>query len=247
MALRIDVRDEVGAVVAHAPGIPGVAPERVSLRRVAEKLIARGRLRPLSAAELDALDRMGSTEVGGKIAKKLSKKVLAPVKKAAKAVASSNIVKKVASVAAKVVPAPASYAISGAQAAAKLGKALKKGDPKAKKIAPMVKLAAQGKATAKQLTDAAKKIGVDAGLALEAAAVGKVAMMAQAGDAQAQAAMNVANQLTSPDVVDQNAAAETIGQLAVVQAAQSGDATAFMVTGPDGTQYRTLVVPATSA
>jgi hypothetical protein len=247
VGLNIHVRDEVGAVVAHAPGIPGVAPERVSLRRVAEKLIAKGKIPPLSAAQLAELDHMGGVEVGGKIAKKLKAKVAAPIKKAAKAVATSKVVKSVAKVAAKVVPAPASYAITGAQAAAKLGKALKKGDPKAKKIAPMVKLAAQGKATAKQLTDAAKKVGVDATLALEAAAVGKVAMMAEQGDPQAQAAMNVANQLTSPNVQDQEQAAETIGQLAVVQAAQSGDATAFMVTAPDGTQYKTLVVPATSA
>jgi hypothetical protein len=241
MPLNIRVQDEVGCVIGHAPGIEGTRV-KVSLRKVAERLIAKGRLRPLSGAELASLDQMGASGVGG--VEIVGGKVAQKIKSAAKKVASSKIVKAVAKVAAKVVPAPASYAISGAQAAAKLGKALKKGNAKAKKIAPAVKAAAQGKITGAALTKAAKAAGVNPTLAMEAAAVGKVAMLAQGGDAQAQAAMNVANQLTSPNVQDQEAAQDTISQLSVVKAAQSGDAAAFMVTAPDGKQFRTMVVPA---
>jgi hypothetical protein len=246
MALEIELVRGVGCIVGYAPGIPGVKPVRVSLRKVAERMIQRGKLRPLSEAELRMLDTLGQTEVSGKIAKKIKKavkKVAAPVVKVAKAVAKSKIVKAVVKVAMKAVPPPASFAIQGAQAAAKLGKALKKGNAKAKKIAPAVKAAAQGKITGAKLQALAKEAGVSPELALQAAAVGKVAELAADGDVKAQAALNVAEQLTSPNVSDQEQAEKTIGQLAVVQAAQSGEARAYMVTAPDGQQYKTLVVP----
>lgn len=249
MPLEICLAEDVGCVVGYAPGIAH-APVRVSLRRVAEKLIRKGKLPPLSASELAALDRMGAAEVGaGKVRKKLKaavKKVAKPVVKAAKAVAKSKVVRAVAKVAAKIVPPPASFAITGAQAAAKLGKAIKKGNPKAKKIAPLVKAAAKGEVTPAKLQQEARAAGVDPNLALEAAAVAKVADMAANGDVQAQAAMNVAAQLTSPNVSEQQKAQETIGKLAVVKAAESGDASAFLVTTPDGRQFRTMVVPNTA-
>lgn len=238
------LQEDVGCVVGWAPGIAG-SEVRVSLRKVAERLIERGKLRPLSEEELVALEHEGRTDVGGiEVSGKVASKIKKGVKSVAKKVASSKIVKSVAKIASKVVPPPASFAITGAQAAVKIGKALKKGNPKAKAITPKIKAAAKGKISAKQLQAEAKKAGVDPKLAMEAAAVAKVADLAEAGDPKAQAAMNMANELTSSEPQEVAKAENTLGQLAVVQAAQQGDTRAFVVTTPDGRTYKTIVVAA---
>jgi hypothetical protein len=238
------LQEDVGCIVGWAGGING-SEVRVSLRKVAERLIERGRLRPLSEDELRALEHEGRTDVGGvEVSGKIAKKIKKGIKKVAKKVATSKIVKGVVKIAAKVVPPPASFAITGAQAAVKIGKALKKGNPKAKKIAPLIKATAKGKVTPAKLKAEAKKAGVNPQLALEAAAVAKVAEQAQAGDPKAAAALNMASELTSSEPQEVAKAENTLGQLAVVQAAQEGNARAFVVTTPDGKTYKTIVVPA---
>jgi hypothetical protein len=111
---------------------------------------------------------------------------------------------------------------------------------------PHVKAAAKGKITTAQLKQKAQALGVSPDLALEAAAVAKVADMAEAGDPKAQAALNVAAEITSGDVKELARAENTIGQLAVVHAAAEGDTRAFLVTTPDGQVFKTLVVPQTA-
>jgi len=241
----IELREDVGCIVGYAPGIPG-SEVRVSLLKVADRLAERGKIPPLTQSERVALANIGRTDVSGKVGKKLLKvvkKVHAPVIKAAKAVAKSKVVKAVVKTAAKVVPAPFNLAVTGAQAAAKLGKAIAKGNPKAKKIAPVIKAAAKGKVSLPKLQAAAKKAGVSPVLAAQAAAVAKVADMAQQGDPDAKAAMNVASQVTDTNVRNVEKAADTIGKLAVVKALDSGAGRAFIVRTPEGQEYRTLVVP----
>lgn len=110
-----------------------------------------------------ACARMGDPEVSGKIWRKLKKGAKKAVKKTikiAKKVASNKLTKKLYNAAKSVTPAPFSLAFTAAEAGSKLVKAVKGGNPKAKKAAKVAAKLAGGKITVAKANAAARKIGV---------------------------------------------------------------------------------------
>lgn len=110
-----------------------------------------------------AVARMGDPIISGKIWNKLkkgAKKAVSKTISVAKKVASNKLTKKLYSVAKSVTPAPFSLAFTAAEAGAKLVKAVKGGNPKAKPAAEVAKNLATKKITVQQASAQAKKIGV---------------------------------------------------------------------------------------
>lgn len=184
---------------------------------------------------LGAIEAYGSTmAVGGKIGTKIKK----GLKKAVKKVASSKIIRGIAKIAAKVVPAPFNAPILAAQGAAKFARGLKnkKTAAKAKKLVPAIRAAATGKITSKQLEAQAKKLNISPAIATDAAAVKRLALDAQKGNPKAKAALKLASDVVSTEPLKQ--------QLALAAAAQAEagpNARAFLVQAPGGATFRTLV------
>lgn len=244
---------ENGCLVGYHP--PTGLETRVPLREIFVEAGA-----DLDEAELGALDELagGETIVGALEAyapeigadleigaskkkkrkakrKKRRAKIKKGLKKAVKKIAKSKILKGIAKIAAKVVPAPFNAPILAAQGAAKFARALKKKNPKAKKLKAAVQKAAAGKISAKQLAAQAKKLGVSPKIVTDAAAVKRLAMDAKTNP-RAKAALRLAADLTSTNPIKQQLA------LAAAAQAQAGpNARAFVVQAPGGQTYRTLV------
>ena len=141
--------------------------------------------------------RLGDPQVSGKLWNKLKKGAKKAVQKTvqvAKKVASNKLTKKLYNAAKSVTPAPFSLAFTAAEAGAKIVKAVKSGNPKAKKAASIAKKLAEGKVSLPKAKAAAKAAGIkdpnivrDAALmpALKAAAAKNpklAATLAQAGE-----------------------------------------------------------------
>lgn len=243
---------ENGCLVGYHP--PTGLETRVPLREIFVEAGA-----DLDEAELGALDELagGETIVGALEAyapeigadleigaskkkrkakrKKRRAKIKKGLKKGIKKIAKSKILKGIAKIAAKVVPAPFNAPILAAQGAAKFARALKKKNPKAKKLKAAVQKAAAGKLSSKQLAAQAKKLGVSAKIVTDAAAVKRLAMDAQTNP-RAKAALRLAADLTDTNPIKQQLA------LAAAAQAQAGpNARAFVVQAPGGETFRTLV------
>lgn len=243
---------ENGCLVGYHP--PTGLETRVPLREIFVEAGA-----DLDEAELGALDEVagGDTivgalaayapeigadlEIGAKKKRKAKrkarrKKIKKGLKKAVKKIAKSKILKGIAKIAAKVVPAPFNAPILAAQGAAKFARALKKKNPKAKKLVTAVRAAAAGKLSAKKLAAQAKKLGVSPKIVTDAAAVKRLAMDAQAGNPRAKAALRLA-----ADVTDTNPIRQQLALAAAAQAQAGPNARAFIVQAPGGQTYRTVV------
>lgn len=186
-----------GCIVGYHPA---VGAQAVSIRAIANKLAAQGRIPRLTEEELTWLaiidDPNADPVVGGRIGKKI-KKGLKKAGKVIKKVAKNKIVKGIVSAVAKAVPPPYNVPIAAAQGAAKLGTAIAQGVKKAKQVKKVVNAAAKGKVTPAQLRATAKKLGVSPLIATQAAVIQKTANAAKAGDARAQAAMRLAADITA--------------------------------------------------
>ena len=165
------------------------------------------------------------------------KKAFKKVGKAVKKVAKNKIFRGIAKVVGKVVPPPFNVAIKAAKGAAKFARKVKKNrrNPKIKKAVALVRKAGAGKMTGRQLSAAAKRIGMNAA-ELNAAAVVKRVALQSARDPRARAALKLAKDVTSTSPLRQDLA------LAAAAQAQAGpNARAFVVQAPGGDVYRTLV------
>lgn len=225
--MPIQTRVENGCLVGYAPSVG--AEVRIPLREIVGEARAR-----LSAAELAALDGYsGGTVVGavevvgaGKVAKKL--------KKGIKAIAKSKVVKAIGKVVSKAVPPPFNVAVKAAAGAKKFADAVKKGNPKAKKLKAAVAKAAAGKITPKQLEQAAKKAGVSVAVATDAAVVKKLATDAQSNP-KAAAAFKLAADLVSTEPAQQALAT------AALQASAQPGGQAFVVQTPGGETFSAVI------
>lgn len=144
---------ENGRYVLRAPAY-GVSVN-VPLRPIGERI---------GGVEIGAaVARMGDPVVAGKIWSKLKKGAKMAVKatiNVAKKVANNKLTRKLYAAAKSVTPAPFSLAFTAAEAGAKIAKAVKGGNPKAKKAAAVAANLAAGKITARQASAEAAKIGV---------------------------------------------------------------------------------------
>jgi hypothetical protein len=240
--VQIQTNIEGGQMVGWVPGTQYQAVVRLS--RVARDLASKGRVPTLTAGDYDELDALGtSDEVGWRFGRRL-KKAFKKVKRVAKKIVKNKIVKSLYKAVKMVTPPPASLYIQGVETAVKFGKALAKGNRKAKALAPSIRKAAAGKLSPKQLDARAKKAGVSPALARKAAAGGRVLLMAKQGDAKARGALALATRIEDAKKGGKRAVAAkaTVAELAL--RSKYPNARAFNVTSAKGRGYRTIVVPA---
>lgn len=144
---------ENGRYVLRAPAYGQTVS--VALRPIGERI---------GGVEIGAtVARMGDPVVSGKIWNKLKKGAKKAVKATlavAKKVANNKLTRKLYAMAKSVTPAPFSLAFTAAEAGAKIAKAFKSGNPKAKGAAKIAANLAAGKITPAKASAEAARIGV---------------------------------------------------------------------------------------
>lgn len=225
--MTILTRCENGCLVGYLPSVG--AEVRVPLREIVGEARA-----SLSAEELAALDGYSGDTVVGAIEVVGAGKVRKKLKQAIKKVAKSKIVKGLAKVVSKAVPPPFNVAVKAAAGAAKFAKAVKKGNPKAKKLKSAVAKAAAGKISPKKLEQLAKKAGVSASVVTDAAVIKRLATQASA-DPKAAATLKLASDLVSTEPA-QRALATT-----ALQASAQPGGQAFVVQTPGGELFSAVI------
>lgn len=224
MPIEIRTDSRTGYVVGYHP-LAGA--HAVSLKKIAQRLAAQGKIPRLTDSELQQLALMDDPQADPMVAGKVARKIKAGVKKAGKAikkVANNKVVQSITTALGQAVPPPYGTAIQAAQGAAKLGRAIKGGVDKAKQLKKTVEAVAKGNAPVKQLKAQAKKLGISSKVAMSAAVMQKTANMAAAGDKKAAAALAMANDLTSDNPSGKLAEAASMAKT-------------YRARGPSGREY----------
>lgn len=224
MPIEIRTDSSTGYIVGYHPAVGARA---VSIKAIAQRLAAKGKIPHLSDAELRQLALMDDPQADPIVAGKVAKKIKAGLKKTGKAikkVANNKVVQSITTALGQAVPPPYGTAIQAAQGAAKLGRAVKKGVKEAKEIKKTIDKVASGKAPVKQLKAQAKKLGVNPKVAMSAAVMQKTANMAKAGDKKAAAALAMASDLTKPNPSAKLATAASMAKT-------------YRARGPSGREY----------
>lgn len=152
--------------------VPAVGFEvRIPLRKMARRLEVSGyrlgseghrALRQLQQRTQISGVRVDGVEIGAFLSriKKVAKKAVTATVKVAKKVADSKVAKGLYAAAKAVAPSPISNAIAATEMGVRLGKAVAKGNPKAKAAKAVSEKLAAGKLTPAQVNAEAKRLGV---------------------------------------------------------------------------------------
>jgi len=241
----ITVGIQSGYAVAFLPGSKEPI-SRVSLRSIAQWLVRRGYVPAFSAQQLAALDRLGTLRTSGdEVGWGLFKKIKRAVKKVAKVavkVVKNKAVQQLWQSAKAATPMPYQAGLVAAEAGVRFGAAVASGLPKAKKLAPAVQAAAEGKISVAKLRKLARKARVSPRLAVEAAAAGRMFKMAKLGDKKAAAALELGKRIVDAGKGKKVADTKrTVTDLALQK--KYPGARTFTVKGRNGQTFQTVVVP----
>jgi hypothetical protein len=238
---RVEAGCMLGAVANHVAA--------VSLRHVAERLANAGLIPALTPGELEQLDQMDDateTEVGWRFGRRLRrkfKKAFKKIAKVAKKVVKNKLVKKLWNAAKIIVPSPYNMALTAAEGAVKLTKGLVKGSKKAKAILPAVRDAAAGKIKLPQLDKIARAAAVKPKVARQAAAIGRMSLLAKRGDAKAKAALSIANKIAKAHTSRTAASKAQNVVTELIARKKNPAARTYIVKGRSGRRYRALMAP----
>jgi len=241
-----------GYLICWLPSAPALA-QSVRLRDVAEKLRAQGKISGIDDVDLETLDQISGVElVGGEYAEDQIDQVIGSfwsrVKRAAKKVSrvAKKIVRNDAVKAAynaikKEVPMPYQATFMAAEAGVRIGTAIAKGSKKAKKIAPAIKATAEGRMTTAKLARVARRAGVNARLAVKAAAAGRSYRLAQS-DPKFAAALQLGTEVAMAKRGSKTSARKVAHAAAALE--NKGKGRSLRVRTSSGRAYHVRVVPA---